>query len=108
VEEGLSGRVENPSTDIYGQVLLGGEEFKERVKRLFKGQSTLSEEIVERKRFKGSVDAQDVVRAVAGVLGVEEDEVKRKRSRDNRARKVAIYLVKRYSGLSNEEIGEII
>jgi REP element-mobilizing transposase RayT len=106
VEEGLKGRVENPFKNVYGQVVLGGEEFKERVKGLVKGNG-ISDEVVERKRFKGSADVEDVVRAVAGVFGVEGDEIKRKGSRDNRARNVTVYLVKRYSGLSNKEIGEI-
>jgi hypothetical protein len=106
VEEGLRGRVENPFKNVFGQVVLGGDEFKEKIKGLLKGQR-ISEEIVERKRLKGSPRAEDVVREVAGVFRVREEAIKGKGRRDNRARKVAIYLVKRYSGLSNEEIGEL-
>jgi REP element-mobilizing transposase RayT len=106
VDEGLKGKPENPLKEIYGQVVLGGEEFKERIKGLLKGQQ-LGNEIVERKRLKGSPYAEDILREVAAVFGVGEEEIKRRGGRDNRARRVAIYLVKRYSGLSNEEIGEI-
>ncbi|MGH7807562.1 MAG: transposase [Thermodesulfobacteriota bacterium] len=106
VDEGQKGGLENPFKNVYGQLVLGGEKLQEKVRMLLKGQH-LSDEIVERKRFEGSFDAKDVVREVARKFGESEKAIKRKGSRDNRARKVAIYIVKRYSGLSNEEIGKI-
>ena len=106
VDEGLKGGLENPFKNVYGQVVLGGEKLKEKVKTLLKGQH-LSDEIVERKRFGVSFDVEDVVREVAREFGESEEAIKRKGSRDNRARKVAIYIVKRYSGLSNEKIAKI-
>lgn len=106
VEEGLKGRGESPFTNVYGQVVLGGEEFKGKIWGLLRGRS-LSDDIVERKRFKASPQAADIVRAVARVSKVAEEVIRRRGSRDNTARRVAIYLVKRYSGLSNAEIGKL-
>jgi len=37
--------------------------------------------------------------------GVKEREIQSKRSRSNTARKVAMYLVQRYSGVGNVEVG---
>ena len=38
MEEGLRESLENPFKNVYGQVVLGGEEFKEKIKGLLKGQ----------------------------------------------------------------------
>lgn len=103
-EEGLTGSCDDPFKDVYGQVVLGGEEFAAKIRSLLRGRA-LSDEIVERKRFKETPSAEEIVRAVARIFGVQADALKRKGSRNNRARKVAVYGVKRYSGLSNAEIG---
>jgi hypothetical protein len=106
VEDGVDRGVENPFKSVYGQVLLGGEKFKERIQDLIKGQP-LGEGIVDRKRLKGIVDADELVRAAGDAFGVKEEDLKMRGSRNNKARNVAIYLAKRYCGLSNQEIGEI-
>ena len=106
VEEVVDRGVENPFKNVYGQVLLGGEKFKERIQDLIKSQP-LGEGIVDRKRFKGVVNVDELVRAVGDAFGVKEKEIKMRGSRNNKARNVAIYLAKRYCGLSNREIGEI-
>lgn len=106
VEEGLKRTLGNPFKDVYGQVVLGEEGFKERIKKLLKGQA-ISKEIVERKRLTSSPRAEDILREVASMFGVSGERIKRKGGRYNKARRVAIYLVKRYSGLSNKEVGEI-
>jgi REP element-mobilizing transposase RayT len=104
VEQGLHGKVEDPFKEVYGQVVLGGEEFKTKIRGLIRGRP-ISQEIVERKRFKEGPSAEDVVRKVARAFGIRDEVIVGKGERGNMARKIAIYLVKRWSGLSNEEIG---
>ena len=106
VEDGVDRGVENPFKTVYGQVLLGGERFRDRIQDLIKDQP-LGEGIVERKRFKGIVNVDELVRAVSDAFGVKKEDLKTRGSRNNKARSVAIYLAKRYCGLSNQEIGEI-
>jgi REP element-mobilizing transposase RayT len=106
VEEGIKERVEDPFNNVYGKVLLGGEKFRENVRGLIKEQH-LDEGIVGRKRFRATVNIDDLVRAVVEAFGVDEKEIKMRGGRNNLARNVAIYLAKRYSGLSNQEIGGI-
>lgn len=105
VEESLREGTENPLKDIYAQVVLGGKEFIERVKGGFKGKS-LSTEIVERKRLFEHPSMEQILRQVERVFGAREEELLSKGSRSNMARKVALYLAQRYTGLSNSEIGE--
>ncbi|MBT9175698.1 MAG: Chromosomal replication initiator protein DnaA [candidate division WS2 bacterium] len=106
IEEALEHRVESPMMNLESQAVLGGEEFIEKTKRMLKGIS-LSNEIVERKRFVETPSPEDVIRAVAKAFGVKEEEIRNKSWRRSMARRVAIYLVQRYTGLGNEKVGEL-
>ena len=106
VEEGLRKKVEDPFKKVYGQVVLGGEEFREKIMGLLKGRN-LTDGIVERQRFKEFPNAKDIIRAVARVYRVRVEALNGKRQRGNQARKVAVYLVKRYSGLDNGRVGQL-
>ena len=86
--------------------MLGGEKFIEKVKKLLTGKE-LSSDIVERKRFAMRPDPDKIIKEVSGAFGVDEDMIRGKGQRSNMARKAAIYFVHRYSGLTNEAIGEI-
>lgn len=61
----------------------------------------------DRLRFKEFPNAKDIIRAVARVFRVRVEALNGKRQRGNQARKVAVCLVKRYSGLDNGRIGEL-
>jgi hypothetical protein len=104
VERGYEEEAKSPLAELYGQVLLGTEEFVERLKGLVKGK-VVSEEIVERRRLKERPRAAEILQKVAEKYG-EEPGALRKRGRDKEARKVAIYVMKRYSGLSNRDIAK--
>ena len=91
--------------DLYAQVILGDEEFRESVRKKLKGRK-ISDEIIEKKRLTDKRAPEEIVKDVAKGFGINEGEVL---SGDNKreGRKVAIYLIQRYSGLSNSEIGKI-
>lgn len=103
VNEGI-GREDILLDDLHGRVMLGGEGFVSRIKALIGG-TPVSHEIAERKRIMDAPKAEDILKAVALALGVRENSIRRS-GRDNTARKMAVYLIKRYSGLGNREIGE--
>ncbi len=106
VEEGLRKKVEDPFKKVYGRVVLGREEFREKIMGLLKGKN-LTDGIVERQRFKEFPNAEDIIRAVAKVFRVRVEALNGKRQRGNQVRKVAVYLVKRYSGLDNGRFGQL-
>ncbi len=87
-------------------MVLGGEEFREKIMGLLKGKN-LTDGIVERQRFKKFPNAKDIIRVVARVFRVRVEALNGKRQRGNQARKVAVYLVKRYSGLDNGRVGQL-
>jgi putative transposase len=103
IEEALKRKAENPLERLHGQVILGGEEFIDRVKEKFKGKA-LSQEIVERRRLEGHPTLDELLKRVSGAFKIDEDLIRGKGGRANTARKVALYLAKRYTGLGNEQI----
>ena len=105
IEEALTQKVESPMRDLQSQVILGREEFIDKIKGMFKGKP-ISQEIIERKRLVECPTVEEVIREVAKVFGVEEGIIRGKGSRANTARKVALYFVQRFTGLGNEKVGE--
>jgi putative transposase len=105
VEEGIEGKIETPMNDLYAQVILGGDRFREKVKDMLKRQK-LSDEIVEKERFTDKKAPEKIIKEVAQTFDITEGEVLT-RGKKEEGRKVAVYLIQRYSGLSNKEIGKI-
>ncbi len=106
VNKGLLEEKTNPFKALYGQVILGGEEFIEKAKGFLKGEA-ISQEIVERKRLKDNAKPEEIMGAVASVFGIKQETLQGRGDRNNTPKKVAIYLIKRYAGLSNQEIGKL-
>ncbi|MGB9628800.1 MAG: helix-turn-helix domain-containing protein, partial [Thermodesulfobacteriota bacterium] len=105
VEEGLEVKGNPPFKNLYGQVILGGEGFIERIKGMLRG-IPISQEIVERKRFLEFPSSTEVVRVVSKIFGVKQEDIWDRRKNKDKAREVAIYFCKQYTGLSNEVIGK--
>lgn len=106
MDEALNVKLENPLKNLHGQVILGGKEFIEKIKGMLRGKS-LSHEIIERKRLVERPFPNEVISTVAKAFDIKEDTIEGKGNRDNTARKVAIYFVQRYTGLSNKDIGKL-
>ncbi len=106
VEQGLIGKIKSPLKELLGQVVLGGEEFREKIKGYLEGKE-ISQEIVERKRFEKRALPGDIVKAVAEKFSMEEKDIKSRGRKGNIARLVAIYIIQRYTGINNEETGKI-
>jgi putative transposase len=105
-EEALKKQVENPLKSLHSQVILGGEEFVKRIRGMVTGKA-LSHEIVERKRLLEYPRLEEVVKVVARAFEINEEVIRGKGGRVNTARRVALYLAQRYTGLSNKAIGDI-
>ena len=106
VTEALGKDQDSPLSQLYGQLALGSEEFIEEIKALLKGEK-ISGEIVERKRLEDRPEPDKILAAVASAFGEPKGRLVEKKGRNNTAKKVAIYLMKRYSCLDNKEIGQV-
>ena len=106
VNKGLQQAKKNPFTELYGQVILGSKEFIEKIKEAVT-EKELDREIVERKRLTDYVAPEEILSVVSHFFEIKTEALQDERRRNNTAKKVAIYLMKRYSGLSNKEIGHM-
>jgi len=97
---------EDPFENLFGQVILGGEKFVEKSKQVFEGKK-LDPDIVEGKRFHTAPRVDKILEVVSSSFGVPQNSLKQRGSRKNLPRKVAIYLVQKYCGLTNREIAEL-
>ena len=105
-EEAFNKKIESPLKGLHNQVILGGEEFVKRIRGMLTGE-TLSQEIVERKRLLEYPLLDEVVKGVARAFKINEECIRGKGGRANAARRVALYLAQRYTGLSNKAIGDM-
>jgi len=105
-EEALRKKIENPLKSLHSQVILGGEEFVKRIRGMLTGKA-LSNEIVERKRLIEYPLLDEVVKLVGGAFETNEEVIRGKGGGANTARRVALYLAQRYTGLSNKAIGDL-
>ena len=106
VESGMEEPGDSPLADVVGQVVLGGEEILGKVKSLLRGKE-IGREVVERRMFRDAPRAEEIISAVATVLGMDKAMITGRGRKGNQARELALYLAKRYSGLSNGEIGSL-
>ena len=106
MEEVLKTRVENPMNKLYGKTVLGEKSFIEKVKKMVKGKP-ISRDIVERKRLRENPLPATIMKTVQRFCEVTREEITLKGKKANTARKITLYLVQRYSGLKNEEIGRL-
>jgi putative transposase len=92
---------ESPMRKLYGQVVLGSEEFISGLKKVLPKDS--GEGILNKRLFNSDSDPHTILKIVAEEFNITPDELKMKGIHRN----VAIYLVRRYSGLGNSGTGEL-
>jgi len=99
-------RAETPPAKLHGQVILGTKSFIAKTQVLLQ-QTSLNQEIVERKRLQSYPSPESVLKAVATAFDVLPESLQISGGRGNEPRKIALYLVRRYCGLSNQEVGTL-
>jgi len=96
--------LENPLNNIYGGAILGGASFiKESINRL-KGGILNRDETSYRKNMESSFQAEEIIKAVCDYYEISKDEVYKDRREH---RNISIYLMKKLTGLTNNQIGRI-
>ena len=105
VESALGEPIESPSKKVYGGIILGGERFIREVLSRIESEQVEVAEISHRKALRKTVGMEELTAAVCKHYRVSWEEITR--NKRSEARKAAIYLVKKYTGASNQEIGEL-
>jgi putative transposase len=101
IDEGL-----DPLENVYAGFLLGSPSFiKAQLRHL--GNQIKSKEVSHRAEMsRDPITEQAIIKAVARRFKITLESLLKEKSRPMRARQIAIYLLRRYSTLTNREIGE--
>lgn len=105
VESTLGEELKSPLEKVYGGMMLGGEGFIREVLSRLDNEQTEGVEVSHRKTLRAIVGVEEVISALCEQYGVGLEEVAgNKRSE---ARNAGVYLLKKYTGATNTEIGEL-
>ncbi len=103
-ESAISEELESPLKDVYGGAILGGENFIRKTLGRLKDETLSKEEVSSRRELQKSMGAEEILKIVSHHLGIsiEDLAVQKDDKRD-----LTIYLLKKYTGLTNRRIGDL-
>lgn len=104
VEKAMGQGLENPLKDIFGGMILGTQGFIKQALAKSKEEAFKREEISYRRELQVGCRSDDVIEFIAAYFNVSRDELfENKREYRN----ITIYLIKKYTGLTNRQIGQL-
>ncbi len=98
--------VENPNKHLHGGFILGDTDFVNWVKDTFLSTRDDEKEIPQLKRLKPKVSLETILQAVCDEFGRSKEQVMEKGRKGNKAREIAIYLARDFSGAKCKDLGE--
>ena len=104
VEEVLGKDMESPLKKVYGGVILGEDKFIRDVLRRMEGRDVRRQDISYRRQLKVTKDVEEIIHAICSYLNVTRDVILEEK---REFRNIAICLSKKYTGLTNREIGSL-
>jgi len=105
VENGLGEDLKSPMEKVYGGMMLGGEGFIREVLSRLENERVEGVEVSHRKALRANVGEEEIKSALFKHYGVTLDEVVG--NRRSEARNAGVYLLKKYTGATNAQIGEL-
>lgn len=97
---------QSPLKNVYAGFILGGAQFiKDNLKQMQKEVKT--KDFAHKRAVKNIIDPQEVINIVAKYFKLDATEMCVSNKRPMTAKKAAIYLLKRKTGLTNAQIGEL-
>jgi len=104
VEEALGRDLESPLKRVYGGVILGGDKFIRDVLRRMEGRDVRRQDISYRRQLRVTKDVEEIIHAIGSYFNVTREVI----LEDKRVlRNTAIYLGKKYTALTNREMGDL-
>lgn len=95
----------NPFKEVYGGMVLGGNDFIKECLEQLKDDEINNKEISKRKQLASSAKTDLIIDCVAAYYKI--DKVSIFKGGRNHYKKMAVYLMKRHTGVSNTEIGNL-
>ncbi|MGI9533526.1 MAG: helix-turn-helix domain-containing protein [Thermodesulfobacteriota bacterium] len=96
--------MENPAIKTYKSIAIGNEKYLKKIEEMVRNIGR-KREIKETKNI-GNYSSDNIINVIAKRFNLNDDEVINKK-RDNIYRKLAMYIVRKYTELSLNEIGKI-
>ncbi len=104
VEAWVDRELESPTAKIYGGLIMGKPQFiREALRKLKEGYEGKAE-ISHRRTLRTADSADDIIALVARSCQMTDNDIRQ--GWQPEAKKIAIYLLKKYTGLTNGEIGK--
>ena len=97
--------MEDPNKNLNGGFILGGTGFVNWVKDEFLSTRKDEKEIPQLKKLKPKVTLKTIIQSVCDEFGCNEDQVKMRGRKDNKARAITMYLARDLSGVSCKDLG---
>jgi len=104
--EGAVGKgLKNPLEKVYAGMIAGGKQFIQEVLQRIDGQKVVKKEVSFRNELKTAVDFKEfIMEVLCSHYGIAREEFFTKKGG---FRNIGIYLLKKYTSLTNEEIGRL-
>jgi REP element-mobilizing transposase RayT len=106
VEEGIGKKVE-PFKGLYGGFILGSVKFIKGTLSELKDQVEGLREVSYKGELRQQVAKEQIIAVVEKKYGKGIEEIRRSKKRPMKEKKMLIYLLRRLTGLTNREIGEV-
>jgi hypothetical protein len=106
VHDGIAPESQDALRELLGKLIVGTEEFVERLTKQFLPNNESARERPELRSMRKSWKPEDVLMAAAAALGCKTEHLMQRRRRTPE-RGLAMELLHRYCGLSQSEIGQL-
>jgi REP element-mobilizing transposase RayT len=103
VNEGSEG-LDSPFKNIYAQCILGSEGFVRKTVAKYLRKKNISSQVPKSKKLKYCKDLNDIARIVTEYYGIDKTMLSIRKVRDNKGRKVFVYLARRFTDNNLNEI----
>jgi len=104
VEEAIGKNLESPLKKPYGGMILGEEKFIQAVLNKIENKDFQNQDISYRRQLKTTKGADDIIEGISSYYNITWDILL---SDKRKIRNIAILLIKKYTGLTNREIGKL-
>lgn len=105
VESGIAIEIENPLKKTYGGIILGKTGFIKETLRRVKETVLQAKEISNRKALKSLYNMEEIIDFLEHHFGISREKIRENKYSD--LRRIAIYLIKKNTGVTNSEIGNL-
>ena len=104
VEQGMIEDIENPFESVYGGMILGSEKFIKATLSRFKDKIIQGDDVSNRRELLTALSYEEIITVLCREFRLTREELF---SCKKEQRNIAIFLLKKYTALTNREIGSL-